>query len=260
MVERMKTRPTSAYRLVGKYVEYRTPTEPQGSAAARRLAHGVKVNISWWKPRNCRADLEARLGGYDGILVPGGFGKRGIDGMIEAIRYARENQVPYFGICLGMQTLVIEFARHVCGMEQAIQRIQPGGPVPGYFKLRELKGVDELAAPCGWAPIPAAWRREASRATRTARPRSASATATATSSTASLKAFSSSAACASRPDSGGTYVEICEIPTTHGPRLPVPSRVQVQPLEPHPLFRAFIGAAHKLRKGRQHVAAYSHAD
>jgi CTP synthase len=51
--------------------------------------------------------------------VPGGFGKRGIDGMLNAIRFARENKVPYFGICLGMQTMVIEFARNVCGLEQA---------------------------------------------------------------------------------------------------------------------------------------------
>ena len=51
---------------------------------------------------------------FDGILVPGGFGKRGIEGMISAIRFARENKVPYFGICLGMQTMVIEFARNVC--------------------------------------------------------------------------------------------------------------------------------------------------
>src|ERR1035441_5822248 len=64
-------------------------------------------------------DWERQLEGYDGILVPGGFGKRGIDGMLNAIRFARENQVPYFGICLGMQTMVIELARTVSDLPGA---------------------------------------------------------------------------------------------------------------------------------------------
>src|SRR5690606_31466357 len=59
------------------------------------------------------------LGGLDAILVPGGFGDRGVEGKIAAIRYARENNVPYFGICLGMQLAVIEFARNVCGIKDA---------------------------------------------------------------------------------------------------------------------------------------------
>src|SRR5690606_5048333 len=62
---------------------------------------------------------EALLGGLDAILVPGGFGDRGTEGKIEAVRYAREEKVPFFGICLGMQLAVIEFARHVCGMAGA---------------------------------------------------------------------------------------------------------------------------------------------
>ena len=62
---------------------------------------------------------ERMLAGYDGILVPGGFGERGIEGKIAAIRYAREKGVPFFGICLGMQCAVIEFARNVCGLEGA---------------------------------------------------------------------------------------------------------------------------------------------
>ena len=59
------------------------------------------------------------LDGCHGILVPGGFGDRGIEGMITAAKYARENNIPYFGVCLGMQMAVIEFARHVCGFEDA---------------------------------------------------------------------------------------------------------------------------------------------
>lgn len=66
-----------------------------------------------------RSNVAENLKGYDGILVPGGFGERGIEGKIEAIRYARENNIPFFGICLGLQTAVIEYARNVCGLKNA---------------------------------------------------------------------------------------------------------------------------------------------
>jgi CTP synthase len=66
-----------------------------------------------------REGLAGHVAGLDGILVPGGFGDRGIEGKIQAIQYAREQRVPYFGICLGMQCAVIEYARHVCGLEGA---------------------------------------------------------------------------------------------------------------------------------------------
>jgi CTP synthase len=69
-----------------------------------------------------RAALSARLRGLDGLLVPGGFGERGSEGKINAIRYARENQVPFFGICLGMQLAVVEFARNRCGLAGAGSR------------------------------------------------------------------------------------------------------------------------------------------
>ena len=94
--------------------------EPERSAAARRPgAPAARSTFTGSKPRAWTAtDWERQLEDYDGILVPGGFGKRGIDGMLNAIRYARESKVPYFGICLGMQTMVIEFARNVCGLER----------------------------------------------------------------------------------------------------------------------------------------------
>src|SRR5204863_8253169 len=88
---------------------------------------------------------ESQLEGYDGILVPGGFGKRGIAGMLNAIRYAREKQVPYFGICLGMQTACIEFARNVCGLDQTdSSEFDASTPHRIIYKLRELRGIDEL--------------------------------------------------------------------------------------------------------------------
>ena len=77
--------------------------------------------------------------------MPGGFGKRGIEGMLKAIRYARENKIPYFGICLGMQTACIEFARNVCGLAEAnSSEFDPATPHRVIYKLRELRGVEEL--------------------------------------------------------------------------------------------------------------------
>ena len=88
---------------------------------------------------------EMQLEGFDGILVPGGFGKRGIEGMLNAIRYAREKQVPYFGICLGMQTACIEFARNVCGLRDAnSSEFDPATQHRVIYKLRELLGVEEM--------------------------------------------------------------------------------------------------------------------
>src|SRR5690242_1021208 len=86
-----------------------------------------------------------KLDHYDGILVPGGFGKRGIEGMLNAIRYAREQRVPYFGICLGMQTACIEYARTVCHLDRAnSSEFDPEPPHRVIYKLRELRGVEEL--------------------------------------------------------------------------------------------------------------------
>ena len=119
--------------------------------------------------------------------MPGGFGIRGIDGMTEAIRYARENKVPYFGICLGMQTMVIEFMRNVCGIAEAHStEFAPAAKHRVFFKLRELKGVEDLGglgrhdAP-GRLALPARGGA-ASPGALTAQTKSASATVTATSS------------------------------------------------------------------------------
>ncbi|SKA78315.1 CTP synthase [Paucidesulfovibrio gracilis DSM 16080] len=107
--------------IVGKYVELKEAYKSLHEA----LVHGgvandvavdlVYVNSEEISPKN----VERKLKNLDGILVPGGFGSRGVPGKIAAIRYARENKVPFFGICLGMQCAVIEFARNVCGLEEA---------------------------------------------------------------------------------------------------------------------------------------------
>ncbi len=116
MVRRFKnTKKTVDIGVVGKYVElpdaYLSIAESLYHAGN---ANEASVNIRWIQSENIdRENVAERLAGCDGILVPGGFGDRGIDGMIEAVRYARENKLPFFGICLGMQMAAIEFARNV---------------------------------------------------------------------------------------------------------------------------------------------------
>ena len=107
--------------LVGKYVglhdAYLSVAEALRHAG---FYHNVHVNIHWIDSEEINADTaDVMLSGLDGILVPGGFGSRGIEGMILTAKYARENMIPYFGICLGMQIEVIEFARHVAGIADA---------------------------------------------------------------------------------------------------------------------------------------------
>ncbi len=84
------------------------------------FAYNSDIEIDWIKAQELtRENVEERLKDADGILVPGGFGDRGVEGKIEAIRYARENDVPFLGICLGMQMACVEFARNVVGLEDA---------------------------------------------------------------------------------------------------------------------------------------------
>jgi len=83
--------------------------------------HGKKPNLVWLNSEEYEKDPEKlrELGKLDGIIIPGGFGTRGVEGKIAAIKYAREHQIPYFGLCYGMQLAVVEFARHVCGLKDA---------------------------------------------------------------------------------------------------------------------------------------------
>jgi CTP synthase len=134
--------------IVGKYVEL----EDSYKSLNESLVHGgvasrLKVQIRWVESEDLIDDpnWEDRLRDFDAILVPGGFGKRGIAGMLRAINYARREQTPFFGICLGMQCASIEFARNVCGLEAADStEFDDDTPHPVIFKLRDLIGVEEM--------------------------------------------------------------------------------------------------------------------
>lgn len=133
--------------IVGKYVELEDSYKSLREALTHAgVANNLRVNVTWLESENLlKDDYENELQDYDAILVPGGFGKRGVAGMIRAIKYARKSGTPYFGICLGMQTACIEFARNVCGLRDADStEFNEETPFPVIFKLRDLVDVEEL--------------------------------------------------------------------------------------------------------------------
>ena len=234
--------------LVGKYVEYEDSYKSLKEALLHGgFAHGVRTNIVWLEAENLRwPECIDRLGEFDGILVPGGFGERGIPGMIDAIRFAREYRVPYFGICLGMQTMVIEYARNVCGLADADStEFRPATPHRVIYKLRELKGIDALggtmrlgAYTCNLREGSLA-RKAYGAATISERHRHRYEFNREYEEVLSRHGLQISG---QTPD--GVYVEICELdshPWFLGCQFH--PEFKSKPLEPHPLFRAFIGAA-----------------
>src|SRR5262249_29664578 len=188
------------------------------------------------------------------ILVPGGFGKRGIAGMLNGIRYAREKEVPYFGICLGMQTACIEYARNVCGLKDAdSSEFDPATPHRIIYKLRELTGIDELggtmrlgAWSCQLVPGSLAQRAygETEISERHRHRYEFNREYEALLTGAGLRITGST------PD--GTYVEIIEIPDhPYFLGCQFHPEFKSKPLEPHPLFSAFISASYDNRSVRR---------
>jgi CTP synthase len=241
--------------IVGKYVGYQDSYKSLNEALAHGgIAHQVKVNLIWVESEGLEGDhWEDQLRELDAILVPGGFGKRGIPGMLRGIEYARTRKVPYFGICLGMQCAVIEFARNVCGLEGAnSSEFDPATPHRVIYKLRELRGIDDL----GGTMRLGAW-------TCKLKPHSFAAEAYGTLEISerhrhryefnreyeeTLVAHGLDIT-GNTPD--GTYVEIVEIrdhPWFLGCQFH--PEFKSRPLEPHPLFKAFVGAAVKYRAMR----------
>jgi CTP synthase len=246
--------------IVGKYVEY----EDSYKSLKEALTHGavaqnLKLEVTWIEAEVLESktpedrDYEEKLTGFDGILVPGGFGKRGIEGMLNAIRYAREKLVPYFGICLGMQTACIEFARNVCGLTDAnSSEFDPASEHRIIYKLRELLGVEEMGGTMrlgAWACVlqedSLAYRAygatEISERHRHRYEFNREFEAILTRNGLRLSGTT--------PDA--TYVEIVEIPShPYFLGCQFHPEFKSKPLEPHPLFQAFIAASYKHRQAR----------
>ncbi len=239
--------------VVGKYVALEDAYKSLREALMHGgLPHRMRTAIEWVEAEEIDSLETAarRLAHVDGILVPGGFGKRGIQGMIYAIQHARERKVPYFGICLGMQCATIEYARNVAGLAEANStEFDPHTPHRVIYKLRELLGVDEMggtmrlgAWPCKIEPGSFANRaygvteiserhRHRYEFNREYEQRLTAAGLRITGRT---------------PDS--SYVEIVEVadhPWFLGCQFH--PEFKSKPLEPHPLFAAFVGAASRRR-------------
>jgi len=245
--------------IVGKYVEYEDSYKSLKEALVHgALAYNLKLNVNWIEAEGLEQkdqSVQAQLEHVDGILVPGGFGKRGIEGMLKGIQYARENNVPYFGICLGMQTACIEFARNVCGLEQAnSSEFDPATPHRVIYKLRELRGVEELGGTMrlgAWACKlePGSLAQQAYGQTEISeRHRHRYEFNREYESTLVAGGLRLSGA---TPD--GTYVEIVEIPG-HPFFLGCQFHPEFKskPLEPHPLFAAFVKASYENKLRREH--------
>jgi CTP synthase len=242
--------------VVGKYTDY----VDSYKSVLEALIHGgvasdVGVDVTWVSSEAFTGPKRAAeiLGGFDGLLVPGGFGVRGIEGMVEAIRHAREHGMPFFGICLGMQTAIIEFARNVCGLDDShSSEFNPECDNPvislmeGQQHVTDMGGTMRLGAyPCRLARgsraaevygVPEVSERHRHRYEVSNRYRDL---------------FVQHGLRLSGLSPDGQLVEIVELPThlwfigcQFHPEL------QSRPTRPHPLFAGFVAAAVKAKHSR----------
>jgi CTP synthase len=242
--------------FVGKYVEFGDSYKSLNEALVHGgIANNVKVRIIYIDSGNLEQEgYHGDLGNVDGILVGPGFGQRGVEGMLRAIRYAREKKVPYFGICLGMQCAVIEFARNMAGMVGANStEFDDDAPYKVIYKLRDLIGVDALGGtmrlgkyPCELKPgsramdaygVPLVEERHRHR--YEVNPEY-------------IPQLEERGLLVTGASPDGKFVEIVELrdhPWFLGCQFHPEYRSK--PTNPHPLFRAFIGAAREFQAERR---------
>ncbi len=234
--------------VVGKYIElqdaYKSIYESLTHAGA---ANDCGVDIVRVDAEDIEAGgAAAHLSGVDGVLIPGGFGDRGIEGKILAAQYARESGIPYFGLCLGMQIATIEFARDVCGLEGANSvEFDPGTPHPVICLLEEQKDVTEKGASMRLGTWEARLR-EGSRARELYGKESVNERHRHRYefNDQYKEQLESAGLMVSGTSPDGTLAEIVEIPD-HPFFLAVQFHPEFQskPRKPHPLFKGFIAAA-----------------
>jgi CTP synthase len=240
--------------VVGKYTGYEDSYKSLNEAVFHGgFAHRLKVRLNWVEAEALEKEGGTTLlEGAHGILVPGGFGSRGTRGMMKAAEYARQHDVPYFGICYGFQWATVEFARNVCGLEGADStEVEENAPHKVIYKLRDLLDVDDLGGTmrlgryaCELAPGSQAARIYGSSLVHE-RHRHRYEFNCLYESTLLSKGMRVSGR---SPD--GKFVEIAELPS-HPWFLAVQFHPEFQskPLTPHPLFASFIGAAYRHKKG-----------
>jgi CTP synthase len=262
MLDRMR-KPTGEVTIgfVGKYVRHRDAYKSVYEAIDHAgIFHGAKVTVKRIESDKLESDPAAAakaLAGVDGLLVPGGFDKRGINGKIEAIRYARESRVPFFGICLGLQCATIEFARNVVGLPEANStEFNKTTPHPVVCLLTEQQGVTHLggtqrlgAYPCHLKPGTAA---HAAFGTDVIRERHRHRYEVNNKYRDALQS-AGLVVCGTSPD--GSLVEAIELPN-HPWFVAVQSHPEFlsKPTRPHPLFRDFVGAALAHRQAKKEDA------
>jgi CTP synthase len=242
--------------VVGKYAEHKDAYKSiYESLDHAGIHHHAQIRIA----RIQSADIEEEgperlLAGYDGILIPGGFGERGVEGKVQAIRYAREREIPFFGICLGMQCAAIEFGRNIVGLDRAHStEFDKDTPNPVICLLDEQKQVTNLggtmrlgAQPCSLIEGSTAHKAyQESQVSERHRHRYEFNNVYRSQFEAHGMRFSGLS-----PD--GTLVEILEIPS-HPFYLAVQFHPEFKskPTKSHPLFAAFVNAAVQRRTGRK---------
>lgn len=214
---------------------------------------GAKAQIDWLNAKHYQDDPRAvdELSGYDGILVPGGFGETGIEGKIAAIKFARENKIPYFGLCYGMQLMIVEYARNVLGLKDAnTTEIDPSTPHPIIDILPEQKALMEKKAYGGTMRLGAyvhdiregSIAREAYGKTEVSERHRHRFEVN----PVYIEQLEKAGLVFSGKSPDGHLMEIAELPRSAHPFMlgtQAHPELKARPLSPHPLFTAFIRAA-----------------
>ncbi len=248
--------------VVGKYVAHDDAYKSLREALVHGgLKHNLRTRVHWIEAESMEAiDGPARLQEFDGILVPGGFGKRGIAGMVRAIQFAREEKVPYFGICLGMQCAVIEYARNVCGLVDANStEFEQNTPYPVIYKLRDLLGVDTI----GGTMRLGAYTANLAENSRAHRVYDAAVISERHRHRYEFnrtfeKTLTENGLIISGVSPDKNFVEIVEL-ADHPWFLACQFHPEFKsrPLEPHPLFASFVGAAYENKLARAHTTRHA---